>query len=190
MNSEILIYGIIGLVVLLIIVLIILISSFSSNDKKAPVKKTVYTQNEPMRLTHIQAMELPKHIESISKREIPGIVSKILRVYEKLDYLTNKSEFNKAQWHTWQVSLMLKLYKTGQGLYIPRPDAIFPPELVQRSDKDLRQLMNDVLNKYKRDVQPHRNRDFLSREVIWTGRDVAIIFYFLSRYENFPKDLR
>lgn len=188
MNNEILIYGIIGLVVLLIIVIIIIIATFSGGNKKT-APKTV-RKNEPLRLVHIQSIELPKQVESISKREIHGIVSKILRVYEKLDYNTNKGEFMKAQWHTWQVSLIMKLYKAGQGLHVYNPEKIFPVELLQRSDKDLRQLVNDILNKYKRDVDPHRNRDFLSREVIWSGRDVAILFLFLSRYEDFPMDLR
>lgn len=189
MNNEILIYGIIGLVVLLIIVLIIIIATFSGS-KKTTVTRTTARQNEPLRLIHIQSLELPKQIESISKREIPGIVSKILRVYEKLDYNTNKGEFTKAQWHTWQVCLIMKLYKTGQSLHVYSPEKIFPPELLERSDKDLRQLVNDILVKYTRDVDPHRNRDFLSREVIWSGRDVAILFCFLSKYEDFPMDLR
>ena len=184
------IYAAIALVVLLIILLIFLIANLSGG-KKAPAKKK-YSSNSsgPLQLVHIQSIELPKQVESISKREIPSVVSKIFRVYEKLDYKTNVREFTKAQWHTWQVSLMLKMYKSGQDMFIPNPEAVFPEELTTKSDKDLRQIMNDILNKYKRDVEPHRNRDFLSRDIIWSGRDVAIIFYFLSRYQSFPKDLR
>lgn len=184
------IYAAIALVVLLIILLIFLISKMSGGSK-APTKKTYKSSpSGSLQLVHIQAIELPKQVESISKREIPSIVSKIFRVYEKLDYKTNIREFTKAQWHTWQVSLMLKMYKAGHGMFIPNPEAVFPEELTNKSDKDLRQIMNDILNKYKRDVEPHRNRDFLSRDIIWSGRDVAIIFYFLSRYQNFPKELR
>lgn len=185
------VYGIAGLAILLIVVLIVLISTLSkkpTSKKRTPSYKR--SMNEPLRLISIHGIELPKQVESISKREIPSIVSKIQRVYEKLDYKTNIQEFTKLQWHTWQVSMLFKMYKTGQSTFISNPDDIFPVELAKKSDKDLRQIMNDIMIKYKRDVETHRNRDFLSRDIIWSGRDVAIILYFLSRYQNFSQELK
>lgn len=190
--ADILVYSIIGVVVLLVVLLIYLISNLGQN-KPIKKKKKSYsssTSNEPLRLILIHGVELPKQVESIAKSGIPSIVSQIQRVYENLDYKINIQEFTKPQWHTWQVSMLLKMYKSGLSIHITNPQALFPADLYNKSDRDLRQIMNDIMTKYKRDVETHRNRDFLSRDIIWTGRDVGIMLYFLSKYQTFKQELR
>ena len=187
--SEVIVLSFLGLIAFLIVVLLIIVLNL---NKKEPVKKASYksANNSQRVLISMQHIDLPKGIEKIPKEQLSGIVSKMLRVYEKLEYNQNVHDFSKAQWHTWQVSMILKMYKSGLDLFISNPDRIFPKDFLQKSDKDLRNIMNDIMVKYKRDVEIHRNRDFLSRDIRWSGRDVGIIFYFLSKYQNFSEDLK
>lgn len=187
--TNLIVYAIVALILLLLLLLMFLISNIGKNS--APAKKKNYrSANDSLQFISIHGLDLPKDIERLAKSQIPSIVSQILRTYEKLDYKKNIHEFTKPQWHTWQVSMLFKMYKVGLDVYIGNPQAIFPEELLSKSDRDLRQIMNDLIVKYRRDVETHRNRDFLSRDIIWTGRDVAHIYLFLSRYQSFDKDLR
>lgn len=186
MTTNVIILGIVVLLILLLLILLILLINLQKNNAKssAPSK-------ENATLINITALSLPKGIEKIPAKELSsGIPIKIFRVFESLDYKKNIREFNKAQWHSWQVGILLSMYKQQMDFHIGQPSNVFPKEIVAIDDKGLRQIVNDIMVKYRRDVAIKRSKDFLCKDTIWSGREVAVLFYFLSKYKSFPRGIR
>ena len=171
--------GFVIILVLLVITLIILVINLNQSKTK---QRRRYLDDDRKQL-NIHAFDLPAGVEKIPQRDMFSAPRSIFKVFQSLDYTNNISEFSKQQWHSWQVAILLRVYKMGNDFVIDHPERDFPEDIINLQDKDLRPLINDIMVRYKRDVELDRTKDFLCRDVRWTGRDVAIIFYFLSKYK-------
>lgn len=133
----------------------------------------------------IETLPLPKPIEEMTEFLISSICRKIYEVYVKLDYINaTEEQLLEKQWHTWQVSMLLKLYKYNQEFYIPSREHVLHKSLVSLDLKSLEGLTHDVLIKYKNSVRISQSKDDLCKDVVWTVRDVTILFCFLSKYRE------
>jgi len=134
---------------------------------------------------NIYSLRLPEPIDEMTEFTIASICRKIYDVYVKFDYINaTEEELLDKQWHTWQVSMLLKLYKYNQEFYIPSRDHVLHASLVNQDVKSLEGLVHDILIKYKNSVVITKSKDGLCKDIIWTIRDVTILFAFLSKYRE------
>lgn len=176
---------------LLVITLIILIVFLTKDKNKKAVSYTHDQNTKSYDKTSIVAIKLPSGILKIPKIEIQTTIpKKIFQVYETLDYKKNLTEFNKEQWHTWQMSLLLRVYQLNLDFFIPKPKEVFPEDILSMSDKALKEYVDKIVSKYDIEVESFRSKDDLCNDVRWKGIEVGILFYFLSKYKTFPRNLR
>ena len=131
----------------------------------------------------IEDIHFPEPIEKMTEFLISSICRKIYDVYVKFDYINaNEEQLLEKQWHTWQISMLLKLYKYNMEFYIPNREHVFPPSIASLDLDSLDGLMHDLLIKYKNSVRITMKKDDLCKELIWSVRDVTILLCFLSKY--------
>ena len=182
---EIVILFLLSLIVVLLIVLIVVVLKRNNKkvdedfDKEAYILSLKNQQNST-----ITSLTLPMEVESLSNNQIRDISRKILRIFESLEYKRNALEYAKTSWHSWQVSILMSLYKREMELFIPNKSEIFKDDVIEQSESSLKQLMSQLILKYKKDVKTQLNKEILSKNRIWSGEEVAIILYFLSRYKE------
>ena len=133
----------------------------------------------------IEFLKFPANIEKMTEFLISSIVRKIYEVYVKFDYKNATDEqLNEKEWHSWQVSMLLKLYKFNQEFYIPNQKEVFPESILEMNLKFLEDYINSLIIKYDNNVDISKSKDLLCSDVIWTTRDVSILFYYLSKYRE------
>jgi len=146
--------------------------------------KTVETFFETKEVS-IKELSLPMQISIMDQELVRDIVKGHLRTFKKLDYHQSDDRINKKEWHSWQISIMLKFYKYDMDLFVPNPKEIFPEYIISLSRSALQHNINNILATYKNRVNILMSKDRLCRDVIWSGLDVAYLLYFLSIYKNY-----
>lgn len=181
----------ITMIVLIAIIIVILISVLIIflNKKETTIKKTTNTKSmENIPLPTIIGLDLPPKIEKLSKSELHDIVRKVYEAFKIFDYKKMSSfEYEKKEWHSWQISLLLMLYKKDEDLFIPNQSVIFHDSLLNSNQNNIKSLMNSILKKYDNYVEIESTKDMLCKNHIWSNRDVSVILYFLSNYKNYKK---
>ncbi len=175
------------LVIILVIFISIVLMLIISKPKKKIVKQKI-RQDINESLPNVYKINLPKQINKINDKEITNIAKKVYDIFLKFSYKDlDLVKLDKKEWHTWQVSILLMMYKHNKDLYIPKPEFIFHKFFINSSDEQIKTMMKSILKKYKMQVNILYSRDILSKEFIWTSRDMSIIFYFLSKYKTYKK---
>lgn len=179
------IIGLLVLIIILISAVVILLNKKDTSPKKI-VKKEKITEN--INMPNILGLFLPPNIEKLSKNEVTNIVRKIYDTYKVFDYKSmDRNELDKKEWHTWQISFLLMLFKKDEEFFIPNKQSIFHPILLNSSENDIKSLMRSIIKKYENYVNIELTKDSLCKEHIWTNKDVSIMFYFLSNYKRYKK---
>ena len=172
--------------VLLILLFILLVVVLIDVSKRVIQKKQPRLAYEN-RYENIDIFDLPSGIEKISKMQMKEIPPKIFAVFKALDYKNERNDSKEHTWHSWQVGLLLNVYKKGLEFYIPSPEELITSEIVNLSDINLKNRMDLILKRYKKEVPIFQDKDTLCKDIRWSGEDVAVIFCFLHRYKYFPK---
>lgn len=170
-------FAIIGIIIVAILLLIVLIYLLM-NDKKNIEKPNIKVNTPSLKIIKLDEMRFPKNIESMNINALSQACRVILDSYRALDY-ANKlpSAMDKIEWHTWQVSLLLYFLKTKNRLSIYNSDRFFHITILELSEEHRKHDIQRILNKYWNNANIEKDRDTLSRDVIWTARDVSIILY-------------
>lgn len=159
------------------------ISKIINNSKKIKIDEFSYV--------NIQALELPKGIESLTHEEEYAASKSIYKVFKAINYTNMEKDFLLQEWHSWQVSILIYKYKRYEEFFIYDEKEIFRKEVLELSDETLKKRMNEILLKFKDKVNVKTGtRDTLSEDIRWSAREVSIILYFLSKYKEFPKELK
>lgn len=133
----------------------------------------------------IQFLKFPKAIEEMDGFTISSIVRKVYDVYVKFDYHNaTEDKLEEKEWHTWQVSMLLKLYKNNQEFYIQDQEKVFHKSILDLKLKSLESLAQSLVVKYNASVNISKTKDELCKEFIWTTREVSVLFYYLSQYRQ------
>lgn len=156
------------------------------NKQKMQIKKHKIKQH-----IYIEAISLPSKIEDMHISKVFEITKKIFHTFYILDlkHLSEK-EFDKKEWHTWQISILFKLYKLKKEFFIVNKKEIFHPIILQLDKESLHSLVQTILLKYKNYVNINKTKDFLSKEVIWSNKEISILFYFLSSKDMLSQSLK
>lgn len=186
MNSITLIIALLVLIVILLL-LILLISNL---NKKNKIVKEKQNEAEDINVSMPKTFNLffPSKIESISNRELHDIARKIFDPFKYIDY-KNMSliELDKKEWHSWQISILLLIYKRGEEFFIANQEEQFHSLLLNSSENDMKSLMTMIIKKYNNYIDLNKSKDELCKDYIWSNKDASIIFYFLANYKNYNK---
>lgn len=180
----------IGYALIAIAVIFSIIFLIPSNGKK---KSNVTTQKKYKTNSYVQMpntynLHLPVPIEKMSTSQITEIARKIFASYRTFDYKhASMRKLEEKEWHTWQVSILLMVFKRSEELLIYDQEDVFHNFFLEASDNDIKSLMKDVIRKYEKYVEIFQVKDSLCREYIWSAKEVSIIFYFLANYKRYIK---
>ena len=173
------------LVIILVIFICIVLMFIISKPKKKIAKQKI-RQNISESLPNVYNIDLPKQINKMSNKEITNIAKKVYDIFLKFKYKDFELvKLDKKEWHTWQVSILFMMYKHNKDLFIPGSEFIFHKFLLNSSEEQVKNMMKSILKKYKLQVNILYSRDILSKEFIWTSRDISVILYFLSKYKTY-----
>ena len=140
---------------------------------------------EDKEIISIENLKLPSPIEKMTEFLISSIVRKVYSVFVKFEYFKmTEDELLEKQWHTWQVSMLFMLYKYNQEFYIANKEQVFHKSIYDLDLKSLDSLVHDLIIKYKNHVIATKSKDAHCKDILWSIRDVSILFYFLSRYRE------
>lgn len=134
---------------------------------------------------HISQLELPLKIQRLDFATNSNIVRKIFHTFEVLDIKSlNTKQLEKKEWHSWQISMLLNLYKNDKDFFIPNKERLFHKNILNLDNKSLNSFIQTILLKYKANVDIKASKNILSDDVIWTNKEISILFYFLTTYKQ------
>lgn len=175
------------LAILIVVILLLVLIIINLNKKKKKINKKPI--DDIVSMPNVYNLFLPSKVEDISKRELPVVVRKIFNSFKYLDYKNmSLDELDKKEWHSWQVSVLLLMYKRDEEFFIPEQEKYFHPFLLNSNENNMKSLMTTIIKKYNNYVEVSKSKDQLSKDYIWTNRDASIIFYFLANYKTYSKN--
>ena len=172
--------GFIVIVAILLTLLFYLIMNTKGNEK---TQKTSFknSSNNSSKID-VEELSFPKNIESMNGMILSKACKVIVESYKALDYVNKMpNAMDKIEWHTWQVSILLYALKTNGVTLAFDINKIFHESILKAPEEQKEQDIQRILRKYKDRASIEKSRDELSRDVIWTARDVSIILLELLR---------
>lgn len=76
----------------------------------------------------------------------------------------------------------MALIKKNKGSFVPNNNELFH-ELITNINNDL--LVNEtqkIINKFNNKVDIFKGREELSQDIVWSSKDVSILFYYMARH--------
>jgi hypothetical protein len=171
---------------IIIIVLLIIVIIFLLLKETKPKTNNLEKYNTVVEIVTLNDLTFPKKIAEMNYAALSNTCKFIFDSYKALDY-KNKSpnSLDKIEWHTWQVSMLLAFLKIYQDFFLPHDKNLFHNVFLELNDKQIENEMKKIFKKYKYNANINKNRDELSKDIMWTGREVSIILYsfmFNKRY--------
>lgn len=162
--------------ILILVVLIVIILIFTTQTKNENNK-----QNNPNKNNNslvFDDIRLPRKIEKMDYSSLFQACKVIFDSFKALDY-TNKdtSDLDRLEWHTWQVSMLLAFMKVYNKFFVPYNRNLFHSLILELNEKDLDSEIQKIFRKYVNHVNIDKNRDELSKNTIWSAREVSILLY-------------
>lgn len=173
---------------ILIVVVFLLVLLISNLNKKNKVKKKKNISSKEIKtpMFNISKILLPPKIEKLNNNEIQGIVKKIFDPFRYIDYKSmDLDELDKKEWHSWQISILLSMYKRNEEFFILNQEEQFHPSLLNSNENNIKSSMNSIIKKYNNYVDSNKSKDELCKDYIWSNKDASTIFYFLANYKNY-----
>ena len=170
---------IIGIIAFVVIILVVVVILAMNSGSSKPAKKANSTSNSgAIKVIEIKNLDLPKGIEQLDGNILFGACKSIADSLKALGY-ANKSpnEMDKKEWHSWQLSILLCCVKNGSKFIFPDLNKVFHKTIMDLSEDKKKEERERIYVKYFDKVDISRNRDVLSKDVIWTAREVSILLY-------------
>lgn len=171
---QLIVVGIVTIVLILLFIIVFLLIN-SSSSKQVKTKVINQNQNQVIDLDEIR---FPRNVENMNGTILSQACKVIIDSYRALNY-ANKlpSAMDKIEWHTWQVSILLFFLKSKYVLNISNSNQLFHETILNLSKNHINQDMQKILKKYLDNANVDKDRDTLSKDVIWTAREVSIILH-------------
>lgn len=171
------------IVFLLIICIVLSVFLVRKNKKVRVEKEDVIIDKKIEKIEKIDILDIVVPIKILQMGH-PTLFQSCTRVFESfkaLDYASKpESVLSNIEWHTWQISLLLALLKTDREVFIPNPKKIFHSMILEKSQSAIEEEMNKILHKYVDNVDINKTREELSNEIIWSCKEVSIIFCYMQ----------
>ena len=173
---------VIGFIVIILILLALLFYVITNTEDNDNTKKTNKSQSNNSSKVSLNELNFPKNIENMNSVVLNKACKVIFDSYRALDYVSKTpNAMDKIEWHTWQVSILLYALKTNGVIFTFDINKLFHKSILERPEEQKEQDIQKILKKYKNRASIEKSRDELSRDVIWTARDVSIILLELLR---------
>lgn len=169
-------------VVILTILIITLVFMLLKNENSKPIKK----YDNQIKNISFSSIKFPKKIEMMNYSSLSNACKVVFDSYKALAYMNKSANaLDKIEWHTWQVSLILSFLKLYDKLFIPYDKDLFHEVILRLSDEQIENEMQKIFRKYINNTNIDKNRDELSKDIIWTAREVSIILYSIMCNKRF-----
>ncbi len=124
---------------------------------------------------------LPKGIDELKRDDLREYVKNDIDTYRSIDYSKYTPELLVAakEWHTWQVCIMLKLYKMGDKIFISDKEEIFPDEIKELSKHNLEQVIQSIIKNLKIRANMNAKKEVLKKDAKWSAFEVSCLIYFI-----------
>lgn len=181
--------GITGLIVNIIFaIVVIVIAIYAVIDirrkmvNKGETKKT-YSSFQASALSRIN---FPISLDTLSATQIRDMVKDDLKVVKALEYykVSDEDLVNAKEWHTYQISIMLRMYYLGEDLRVFDKEKYFPKEILDMEKSSVKHEVDNIMERYINSVNPGASEAFLKKDRIWSARDALVILYHLSIYQD------
>jgi len=162
--------------ILVIAFLLLILFYLLSINKKTTVSSKKQLSNNSKKKIDLKDISFPKNIESMDINTLSRAFKSIFDSYKSLDYANKPpNSLDKIEWHTWQVSILL-IYLKNKNKFIVANNKIFHNLILALKEQQIDEEIQRILKKYFENANIENDRDKLSRDIIWTARDVSIIF--------------
>ena len=160
--------------ILIIIVLLLIVLIYLLNTNKDTKNSEVKSNTNPE--IKMKELSFPKNIEQMDRASIIQASKVIIDSYKALDYPSKSpNALDRIEWHTWQVSILLYFLKTQNNLFIN--EKVFQKTILDLSSNNKEQEMQKILKKYMNNINIQKDRDSLSKDIIWNAKEVSIILF-------------
>ena len=168
-------FGFIIIIILLIVIIIYLLSI----NKNIQNNKKKQSNTKNMAEFALDKIQLPRNIEQMDADSLLKATRVIFDSFKSLDYASKAPNvLDKIEWHTWQVSILLSFLKEKNRLIgVNSNEKLFHENILDLNYSQIDQEIQRVIKKYSENVNIQKDRDSLSKDVIWSVRDVSIILY-------------
>ncbi len=172
--------------IIIIILLIVIIVYLLTINKNIQNNKNKQSKANNMGEFGLEQMKLPRNIEQMNPDSLLKATRVIFDSYKSLDYASKAPNvLDKIEWHTWQVSILLSFLKGNNRLIgVNTNEKIFHENILDLNYSQIDQEIKRVIKKYSQNVNIQQDRDSLSKDVIWSVRDVSIILYEIMYNNN------
>ncbi|MEA1915835.1 MAG: hypothetical protein U9N30_11050 [Campylobacterota bacterium] len=172
---------VVALALLVMVVIYMLVKKMMSSDsdvnRKDQMKKNFKR--------HLIEVHLPDVVKDLKTKDLRNLAAELLKTYKVLEYEKKVlNDMDDFEWHSWQVSTIIKMYKEEMDLFIPNYKEIFPSELADLSAYSLEQKLHPIFDKYNKEVSKKMSQKYLLDQVIWTSKDMSILLLFLAKYKQ------
>lgn len=149
---------------------------FSTPEKATKEKTTTLGKKHS-----ISSLGLPMEIENMTRDQLRKSVRDDINTFHSVNYTAlSKDELIAAkEWHTWQVCIMLKLYKMGDKLFISNKEEIFPVAIKELSKNGLEQVIRTMILNLKKRANLNAKKSFLQKDAKWSAMEVGCLLYFI-----------
>ena len=170
---------------ILIFILIVVYLLFNKNNTP---KSGVVTKIDKQEKVNISHLPIPSKVQDFNSLMLLKASSKIFDIFKAVDY-ANRSEhgLNKVEWHAWQVSILLYLLKMDYDLNVEFSKSDFHPFIYNMKKEEFMQKVDSILEKYLYDVDLSKTKDELCKDMLLSGREISILFFFILNKKRFLK---
>lgn len=154
--------------------------SMFGSDKEKPKSKPS-AGKATKKHTPSPSLLLPLVVDEMSRDDLREDVKGDIETFQSLGYVEYPKEdlIAAKEWHSWQVSKMLKLYKMGDRIFIPEKDSIFPEAIKELTRHTLEQVIQNMITNFKTRANVHAKKEILSKDAKWSAMEVGCLLYFL-----------
>jgi hypothetical protein len=165
--------------IIIIILLIVIIIYLLSINKSIKNNRNQQSKSKNMAEFALKEIKLPRNIEQMNADSLLKATRVIFDSFKSLDYASKgPNVLDKIEWHTWQVSILLSFLKGNNRLIgVSSNEKIFHENILDLDYSQMDQEIQRVIKKYSENVNIQKDRDSLSKDVIWSVRDVSIVLY-------------
>tara|TARA_R110002050_G_scaffold4836_4_gene22863 strand:+ start:228 stop:782 length:555 start_codon:yes stop_codon:yes gene_type:complete len=176
------------LIVFLILIVVFLLTLFFYKVKK--IKRVIgsYHKEDTKKYINTRLITLPSSLESLSNNTLREESKELFEIFKLLDYKNKHEEYEKKSWHSWQMSFLVAMYKRDLELFLPTCNDVFHEEILKDSLENLQISLKQIMAKYKKEVRVDKSKDILSKHLIWEGKEVERLMYYLYKYKNTSKE--
>ena len=168
--------GFISLIVVSLLFILYYLLSMTNNKPKK-IGNEFQKNKSISTVADLNSIEFPKNIEHMKFDSLSKATKVIFDSYKALNYVNKlPSSLDKIEWHTWQVSIILRYLKSKNKIFITN-DNIFHSVILELSESQIDLELQKIYNKYLNNVNIKKSRDDLSKDIIWSAREVSIILY-------------